>query len=202
MDGTSPARSTTVRARMDTACPSVTLSGKIRIRGVNPYLEVPRTVVARLAPRRAGPIPVRFRVNGGTERRLCLMPGSSGSAYLYLNGELRRAALVEVGDRVEVEMSIDREYQGGPAHPMPPRLVAHLARHPTARAAWESLVPSLQKEVLRYLAHLKGAAARERNVALTIRVLDGEPIRFLGRSWSTPPRTSRRRARPVRRVGP
>lgn len=181
---TSPARSAPVRARIDAARASVSLRGEIRIRGVNPYLEVPATLVARLAPKRGGPIPVRFRVNGGPVRRLCVMPARGGAAYLYLNGEVRRAARVDVGDTVVVEMSIDREYRGGPAHPMPRELLRYLSGHPAAQAAWNALVPSLQKEVVRYLAHLRGEAARERNVALTIRVLEGDELRFLGRSWS------------------
>jgi hypothetical protein len=46
------------------------------------------------------------------------------------------------------------------------------------------LTPSLQKEVLRYLANLKSDAARTRNVDRVLRVLSGAKERFMARDWN------------------
>lgn len=43
----------------------------------------------------------------------------SGSFYLYLHGDVRKASTTKVGDRVHVEVSFDAEYRNGPMHPMP-----------------------------------------------------------------------------------
>jgi hypothetical protein len=52
-----------------------------------------------------------------------------------------------------------------------------------AKLAWDVLVPSLRKEVLRYFARLKSAEAQARNLRLIMHVLSGGRGRFLGRSW-------------------
>jgi hypothetical protein len=45
------------------------------------------------------------------------------------------------------------------------------------------LVPSRQKEILRYFSSLKSDAARARNVDRAMRVLSGQRERFMARSW-------------------
>ena len=112
------------------------------------------------------------------------MPVGEGAFHLYLHGEVRAASDTGVGDVVAVRVRFDDAYRGGPAHPMPPSFRAALAKSAKAQAAWGALTPSLQKEVLRYLAGLKSAEALARNVALAARVLSGRPGRFLGRSWN------------------
>jgi hypothetical protein len=54
---------------------------------------------------------------------------------------------------------------------------------PTALRNWNNLLPSRQKEILRYLASLKSEAARIRNVDRAMRVLLGQYDRFMARSW-------------------
>ena len=60
---------------------------------------------------------------------------------------------------------------------------AALRREPAALASWKALIPSRKKDVLRYLAGLKSAEARERNIAKAVRVLAGERARFMSREW-------------------
>jgi hypothetical protein len=158
----------------------------IRIRGVNPYVLVAPAAARRLRPKGRGPIPVRLRVNGKPRLpwRVNLMPTGRGSYYLYLNGIVRAASGTSVGDRVRVRAEFDPEYRGGPAHPLPPAFAAGLARDPAARRAWDRLVPSRQKEILRYLAALRSESARGRNVDRALGVLGGRKGRFLGREWN------------------
>lgn len=172
---------------------------RIRILGVNPYVIVSRARAGELRPNWKRPIPVRVQVNGrpGEPGRVNLVPVGDGSFYLYLNGTLRRASATSVGDTVEVAVALDRAYRGGPVHPMPGSFAAGLAADAAARAAWRALVPSAQKEVLRYLAALKSEAARERNVERALRVLGGARERFLGRLWNGPVSLAPRRKRPA-----
>jgi uncharacterized protein YdeI (YjbR/CyaY-like superfamily) len=68
-------------------------------------------------------------------------------------------------------------------HPMPAWFQAGLAKTPRAKKAWETLIPSRQKEILRYFSWLKSDAAKARNLEKALRVLSGEPGRFMARSW-------------------
>jgi uncharacterized protein YdeI (YjbR/CyaY-like superfamily) len=58
-----------------------------------------------------------------------------------------------------------------------------LSKNHVAKRAWEALIPSRQKEVLRYFSWLKSSEARARNVARAVHVLSGQGGRFMGRSW-------------------
>ena len=130
-------------------------------------------------------MPVLVRINGKPRSawRINMMPRGDGGFYLYLHGQMRKASRTKVGDRVTVEIAFDDEYQGGPLHSMPPSFKAALQHKPRAKATWEALAPSRQKEILRYLAGLKSDEAKARNIERALRVLSGEPGRFMARSW-------------------
>lgn len=130
------------------------------------------------------PVQVRIDKDPAVVWRVNLMPVGNGSFLLYLDGTLRRAAGAEVGDRVALQLAFDDAYQGGPQHAMPDSLAAGLAASPAAAARWADLPPSLQKEVLRYLATLKSDLARARNVERALHVLGGGKGRFLAREWN------------------
>ena len=157
----------------------------ILIRGINPYVPVSAARAGKLRPAWRKPMPVLVRINGKPRSgwRINMMPRGDGGYYLYLHGEVREASGTKVGDRVTVEISFDEDYQGGPLHSMPPEFEKALARTPRAKKAWDALIPSRKKEVLRYLAGLKSAEAKDRNVERAIRVLGGEPGRFMARTW-------------------
>jgi uncharacterized protein YdeI (YjbR/CyaY-like superfamily) len=67
---------------------------------------------------------------------------------------------------------------------MPPWFGRALGRHPKARKGWANLMPSRQKEILRYFAGLKSPAARERNLRRALHVLAGGKARFMARDWN------------------
>jgi hypothetical protein len=158
----------------------------IEINKINPYVLVRASRVARLKRGWRKPLPVRVRVNGKPEEpwRINLMPIGDGSFYLYLHGDVRKASNTKVGHTVTVELEFDGEYRGGPAHAMPSWFGEALDRNPAARRAWSALVPSRQKELLRYFSRLKTPAARASNVARAIHVLSGGNGRFMGRAWN------------------
>ena len=113
-----------------------------------------------------------------------MMPVGDGSFYLYLHGDVRKASGTKVGDAITVELEFDGEYRSGPAHPMPSWFSDALDRNRKARQAWGGLIPSRQKEILRYFSWLKTPEAQARNVQRAIHVLSGGKARFMARDWN------------------
>lgn len=158
----------------------------IELENINPYVLVTARRVTRIRKDWRKPLPVRVRINGKPEKpwRINLMPVGDGSFYLYLHGDVRKASNTKVGDPVIVELEFDDEYKSGPAHPVPSWFRDALKRNRTAKQAWDELIPSRQKEILRYFSWLKTSTAQRRNVQRAIHVLSGGKGRFMGRSWN------------------
>ncbi|MBV9886457.1 MAG: DUF1905 domain-containing protein [Acidobacteria bacterium] len=162
-------------------------SGIIEIRGINPYINVKAAIMVRLKAGWRKPMPVLVRINGQPTPpwRINLMPRGAGDFYLYLHGNVRKASGTRVGDRVRVELRFDDSYRAGAAgYKMPAWFDAALRSKRQAKAAWNALVSSRKKEVLRYFAGLKSAEARERNLRRVMEVLSGKKARFMARTWT------------------
>jgi len=159
---------------------------RIGIEGINPFVVVNATRASQLKRGWRKPMPVRIRINGKPDIpwRINLMPRGDGSFYLYLHEQVRTASGTKVGDVVDVEMEFDDEYRSGPAHPMPEWLGDALARDDRMKLAWDGLIPSRKKEILRYFAQLKSEEARLRNRERLLHVLSGGKARFMARDWN------------------
>lgn len=59
------------------------------------------------------------------------------------------------------------------------RFFLYLDVNPGSKSAWESLVPSRKKEVLRCFSALKSPDAREKNLVKVVRVLSGQTGRYM-----------------------
>lgn len=164
--------------------PTQRFTATIEILGINPYVRVTAARAKALKPGWRKPMPVRVRINGKPEKAwfINMMPKGDGSFLLYLHALMRKASDAGVGDRVRVEVGFDAGYAGGPA-PMPGWFRAALRGNPAAGKAFRALPPSRKKELVRNLARLKSEEARERNLAMALRVLSGEPGRFMARDW-------------------
>jgi Bacteriocin-protection, YdeI or OmpD-Associated/Domain of unknown function (DUF1905) len=177
----------------------VRIRSRMEIVGVNPYVLVDARTATRLKSGWRRPMPVAFQVDGlKVERRINLMPIGDGSFRLHLNGAVRKASRLVVGGSVSMSVRFDKMYRGGPLHPMPPWFRRALSTNGRAKRGWDSLPPSLKKEMLRYFANLKSPGARRRNLFRALHVLGGGRARFMGRSWNadrgaalTHPRTDR-----------
>jgi hypothetical protein len=149
-----------------------TFLATIRQLGINPYVSVPRAQLAALfvaAGRETSPIPIQVGIGEATFRQNLVR--YQGAWRLYLNTPMRAAAGKEVGQRVALRVAYDPEPR---VQPMPAELESALARQPAARAAFEALVPSRQKEISRYLSGAKTVATRDRNVEKVIDFLLGK----------------------------
>lgn len=149
-------------------------SAIIRKIGINPYVYLPDDVLGGLfeqAGRSKGPIPVRGRING--KRFIQTLVKYEGVWRLYINGEMRRAANVDVGDQVRIKIEFDPALR---VEPIPPKFTKALAKNKAAKAAFQNLIPSRQKEILRYLNSMKTETSLERNIEKTIQhLLGGKP---------------------------
>ena len=156
----------------------------IKIHDGNPFIQVSKARAAVLKSGWRKPLPVVVRINGApkTAWRINMMPMGDGNFYLYLHGDVRKASGTKVGDRVEV--GFDSEYRGGPMHPMPTWFGSALSKNAKAQNAWDALIPSRKKEILRYFSWLKSPEARVRNLERALHVLSGKPGRFRARSWN------------------
>jgi hypothetical protein len=166
--------------------PAQRFRAKMRIRIGNPYVLISAERAKAIRSGWRKPMPVLVRINGEPTPpwRINLMPIGDGRFYLYLHGDVRKASATKVGDTVDVDVRFDPKYRNGPMHPMPAWFRRPLDADPKARRGWDMLIPSRQKEILRYLSWLRSEEARERNVAKAIRVLSGSKERYMARSWS------------------
>lgn len=155
-----------------------TFTAQILLIGVNPYVPLPPALLQRLvkqAGKDKGPIPVRLRINGKTFTQTLVK--YAGEWRLYLNLPMRRAAGKDVGDEIILAVEYDAEER---ATPLPPPLQKALRLNKEAAKKFESLPPSRQKEMARYINNLKSEEAVIRNVQRAIDFLLGRE-RFIGR---------------------
>jgi hypothetical protein len=135
--------------------------------GINPVVDPPPYVLNAIsseAGRSRGPLPVRGRLNG--VEFIQTLVKYRQAWRLYINGPMLKAASVEPGDTVRIELAFDDR----PRDVTVPILFAQaLAGDARADASFRALAPSRRKEILRYLSSLKTPAALERNIA---RVMD------------------------------
>lgn len=157
----------------------------IKIRVGNPYILITKEQAIKIKPNWKKPLPVLVQVSGKPDKpwRINMMPIGDGGFYLYLHGDVRKASKTKVRDLVTVDVSFDSEYKSGPQYPIPEWFKSALDKNPKAKKNWQKLIPSRQKEILRYFSWLKTEEAKERNLQRALEVLTGKPSRFMARSW-------------------
>src|SRR5437660_7579255 len=120
-------------------------SAKVLIIGINPYVYLPAPVlevIFKQVQKNKGPIPVRGTLNGKSFQQTLVKYQSAWR--LYLNTPMRRAAGIDVGDTARVKIEFNAEPH---LEPMNPALARALARNRVAKAAFQALTPSRQKEL-------------------------------------------------------
>ncbi len=153
-------------------------SAKIFIIGINPYVLLPEAVLQSLfkqAGKDKGAIPVRGTLNGNAFTQTLVK--YSGKWRLYFNTPMRKAAGIDTGDTANVKIEYDPEPHIIPMHP---KLQDVLQQNKKAKAVFENLTPSRQKEILRYIGSLKSEISVITNVEKVIKNLLGKG-RFAGR---------------------
>ena len=147
-------------------------SARIAKISINPYMHVPEDVLNGLfeqSGKTKGPIPVRGTINGKRFKQTLVK--YQGAWRLYINGEMRQAAGVDVGDEAHIKIEFDPEPR---IESIPTKFGNALSNNKAARTAFEKLAPSRQKEMLRYLNSMRTEASLERNIEKIVQHLQGE----------------------------
>jgi hypothetical protein len=124
---------------------------------INPCVEVPEAVSLALGGR--GFIPVAGTLNG-FPIRATLVPLGQGRHRLFINGVMRQAAGVAVGDVVTLSLHFDPE----PRDIDLPDDLAQALSESGAEGGFARLPPSRRKELLLYLLDAKRPETRARRV--------------------------------------
>lgn len=156
----------------------IKFKAKIEIIGVNPFVFLPEKVLQQIfaqAGKDKGKIPVRIKIDGHEFPQTLIK--WSGSWRLYLNTPMRKAAKKDVGDVANFEIAYDTIERNVPMHP---KFEKALLENKDAKRVFDSLRPSLQLEINRYLNFLKTESSVDRNVTKAIKFLLGNG-RFVAR---------------------
>ena len=133
--------------------------------GINSCVEVPLRVSRAFG--RRGYVPVAGRLHG-KPFLANLVPIGEGRHRLFINGEMRERARVDVGSRITVVLRVDSRPR---RVLMPKELARALRSNRDVKAAWGLLTPSRQKEILRYLNFAKRPETLQRNIKKVIALL-------------------------------
>lgn len=151
---------------------------KIEIIGINPFVYLPARVLKSIfiqTGRDKGPIPVCGTIDG--HPYIQTLVKYSGDWRLYINGPMLKAAGKQVGDTITLTIEFDTVDRVVPMHP---KLRKALKENKMAKETFNKLPPSRQKEIIRYISHLKTEASVDKNVSRAIEFLCGKE-RFAGR---------------------
>lgn len=150
----------------------------IAIIGINPFVFVPGAILKELfkkAGKDKGKIPVRGTVNNFPYKQTLVK--YSGDWRLYINTSMLKQSTKRIGETITVTIEYDPADRTIPIHP---KLMKALRANQQAKIIFDNLAPSLQHEIIRYIANLKTEASIERNVIKAIDFLLGKG-RFIGR---------------------
>ena len=156
-------------------------SSKVQIIGVNPYVLLPSSILKYIfqkAGKDKGAIPVKGKLNG--KSFIQNLVRYSGKWRLYLKGPMRQATGIDVGDMANVEIDFDPKPREVSMHP---KLKKALQQDTKAKAAFNKLSPSRQKEIMKYINFLKSEESVDKNVARAIaHLVSAKP--FIGQEKS------------------
>jgi len=162
----------------------VSFKALIRKEGINPYVDPPLGTAQTLGYV-GGVVPVRILLEGKPfkanlmplgAKRTKAKPGTHHR--LYLHGIMRKTVGKDLGDRVKVVLAVDKDPR---VEPMNPALAKALKKSKKAKAAFARFSPSHQKELNRYLNHLKSPEALKRNLVKVMGYLTKPQATWFGK---------------------
>lgn len=154
-------------------------SAEIFMIGINPYVLLPDNILQYLfkkAGKEKGYIPVYLIIS--KQKFIQHLVKYAGNWRLYLNTPMRKAAGKDVGDIINIKIDYDANERITPMHK---KFQSALYKNKKAKEKFESLPPSRQKEILRYLNNLKTEETLQKNILRAINFLNGKE-NFVGRS--------------------
>lgn len=144
----------------------------------NPFVFLPLKVLDKLflkAKKDKGAVPVHGRINGKAYKQTLLK--YSGDWRLYISMKMLNDSPRRIGEMIEVEIDFDPNDRTIEPNP---KFIKALTKSNKANEVFESLSPSKQKEIVRYISNLKTEKSVDKNVTRAINFLLGKE-RFVGR---------------------
>jgi hypothetical protein len=120
----------------------------------------PGAAVKRPAGKKSRYIPV-IAVVGGKSTRTTIVPAGGGKYRMQINTRQRKAAAVDWGDPVTVELCVDLASR---AVPVPADLRAALAKHPRARQGLKEMPPGHRRQFLLWLGASRNPETRRKHL--------------------------------------
>ncbi|SFD60245.1 protein of unknown function [Chitinophaga sp. CF118] len=151
----------------------------IAIIGINPYVVVPENILTKIfeqAGKSKGPIPISGTINKQPYKQTLVK--YSGLWRLYINTTMLKNSPDRSGETIDVTIGFDTSDRTIMPHP---KLMEVLDKNAEAKAIFDSLSPSLRKEIVRYISFLKTAESVDKNVIKAIDFLLGKG-KFVGRN--------------------
>lgn len=150
----------------------------IEIIGINPFVFVPESILAAIfkqAAKDKGKIPIRGKINDLPYKQTLVK--YNGNWRLYINTTMLKNSPKRIGEFITLTIEFDPSDRGIKPHP---KLIKALNAHSEAKIVFDGLRPSLQLEIVRYIANLKTEQSIDRNIIKAIDFLLGK-ARFVGR---------------------
>lgn len=150
----------------------------IAIIGINPYVLVPETILKALFAeigKNKGPIPIKGLINSAPYKQTLVK--YSGEWRLYINTTMLKDSPQKIGESIDMTIEIDTEDRTVLQHP---KFIKALTENSEAQLVFDSLRPSLQKEIAKYFSFLKTDETIDKNVIKAMAFLTGKG-RFIGR---------------------
>ncbi len=155
-----------------------TFAATIEIIGINPFVFVPEELLSKIfeqAGKSKGPIPIKGTINSVPYTQTLMK--FKGEWRLYINTKMLKNSPKRIGEQIEISVVYDSEKREIPIHP---KLLKALNENTAANFVFQNLRPSLQKEIIRYISHLKTEESIDKNVLKAIDFLLGKG-KFVGR---------------------
>lgn len=150
----------------------------LEIIGINPFVFVPDKILKQIfedADRSKGPIPVCGTING--KKYTQTLVKYRDHWRLYINTTMLPDSPRRIGESLSITIKVDKRDRTIKPHP---KLVKALKANKEAKKVFDSLSPSMQKEIVRYISLLKSEESITQNVEKAIGFLLGKN-RFVGR---------------------
>ncbi|SOD11278.1 YdeI/OmpD-associated family protein [Pedobacter xixiisoli] len=150
----------------------------LEIIGINPFVFIPEEILKQLFleyGKDKGQIPVCGEINKKAYTQTLVK--YQGEWRLYINTTMLKNSPKRIREEISIEIKVDTTDR---TLTPPPKLVKALDENPTAKAIFEQLSPSKQKEIIKYISFLKSEKSIAENIEKTIGFLLGKN-RFIGR---------------------
>lgn len=147
-------------------------TAQLKIIGINPFVFIPDEILNEIfeaSGKNKSPISVKGTVNG-KEFKQNLMK-YSGEWRLYINLNMLKDSPRRIGETLEISVEFDSSDRTILMHP---DLEKAIKENKLALKNFETLIPSMKLELVRYINNLKTAESIERNIEKIMRYLMGE----------------------------